>query len=75
MDRRSLSKTNTELLVVITPRFVRAQAPGVNLPLPQYPKTFLDGSSPNADQPKFVGPRGRMDAEEPKKPQAPAKKQ
>jgi len=72
---RSLSKTNTELLVVITPRFVRAQGPGVNFPLPQYPKTFLDGSNPNADQPKFVGPRGRMDAEEAKKPQAPAKKQ
>jgi len=73
---RSLSKTNTELLVVITPRFVRAQAPGVNLPLPQYPKTFLDGSNPNADQPKFVGPRGRMDADETKKPEgAPKKKQ
>ncbi len=73
---RSLSKTNTELLVVITPRFVRAQAPGVNIPLPQYPKTFLDGSNPNVDQPKFVGPRGRMDAEEAKKTEgAPKKKQ
>jgi pilus assembly protein CpaC len=72
---RSLSKTNTELLVVITPRFVRPQAPGVTLPLPQFPKNFLDGSNPGGEQPKFVGPRGHMDPEPAKKPQAPVKKQ
>jgi pilus assembly protein CpaC len=72
---RSRSKTNTELLVVITPRYVRPQPAGTSLPLPNFPSNFLDGSNPGAGQPKFVGPRGHLDAEETKKPEAPPKKQ
>lgn len=72
---RNRSKTNTELLVVVTPRYVRPQPAGTNLPLPNFPENFLDGSNPNTGQPKFVGPRGHMDAEDVKKPEDAKKKQ
>ncbi len=58
---RSTNKTNTELLVVITPRFVKPFAAGETVPLPAFPKEFLDGArpgQPGTGAPKFVGPRG-----------------
>ena len=57
---RQTTKTNTELLVVITPRFVKPYAPGETVPLPQFPADFIDGKAPSQvpGQPKFVGPRG-----------------
>ncbi|HLA41015.1 MAG TPA: pilus assembly protein N-terminal domain-containing protein, partial [Candidatus Glassbacteria bacterium] len=57
---RQISKANTELLVVITPRFVKPFAAGETPPLPQFPKEFLDGTRPEAAKPPtFVGPRGQ----------------
>ncbi len=55
---RSLNKTNTELLVVVTPRFVRPYAAGTEAPLPEFPRSFLEPAKPGEKQPKFVGPRG-----------------
>jgi pilus assembly protein CpaC len=36
------NKTNTELLVMITPKLVQPQAPGQAAPLPEFPKPFLE---------------------------------
>ncbi len=57
---RQTNKTNSELLVVITPHFVKPFAAGETVPMPGFPMTFLDGSIPdrNPAPPKFVGPRG-----------------
>lgn len=41
---RSISKTNTELLVVVTPEVVRPVPAGVELAGPQMPKPFLKGA-------------------------------
>ena len=56
---RSTDKTNTELLVLITPSFVKPFAAGSVVPMPQFPEGFL-GSEPAQlpDAPSFVGPRG-----------------
>lgn len=58
---RNMNKTNTELLVVITPRFVKPFAAGTPPGL-GFPKTFLDGTKPGepakTPAPKFSGPRG-----------------
>ena len=64
---RSTKKTNSELLVLITPRFVKPLTPGEKAKLPDFPLTFL----PTADEknrvkdPKtsaeFVGPRGEQE--------------
>lgn len=58
---RQTEKTNSELLVVITPHFVKPFAAGETVPLPKFPKPFLDGPSPKdaPEPPKFVGPRGQ----------------
>jgi pilus assembly protein CpaC len=54
---RSTDKTNTELLVVITPNFVRPFASGTSPALPTFPEGFL-GDQPSSGDPSFLGPRG-----------------
>jgi pilus assembly protein CpaC len=59
---RSTEKTNTELLVLVTPAFVKPFGPGQAPGLPTMPEEFL-GTPPLPDQttatpPSFVGPRG-----------------
>jgi pilus assembly protein CpaC len=61
---RSLEKVNTELLVVVTPRFVHPMAPGDKTPTPRYPTDFMDKFNPSKEPKKsgqFVGPRGHED--------------
>jgi pilus assembly protein CpaC len=57
---RSTQKANSELLVLITPTFVKPFAAGQAPQLPQFPENFL--GTPPPDQsgtpPTFVGPRG-----------------
>src|SRR5438552_13450269 len=56
---RSTEKTNTELLVLITPTFVKPFAAGETPPLPQFPEGFLgDQPGQSPAPPAFVGPRG-----------------
>ena len=56
---RSNQKANTELLVLITPNFVKPFAPGEPPPLPQFPESLLgDRPVENGPTPSFVGPRG-----------------
>lgn len=71
---RTTNKTNTELLVVITPRFVKPLSPEEKAKLPEFAEPFLltleqqkalknkklpkNGDVP---QPEFVGPRGHQD--------------
>ena len=56
---RGTDKTNTELLVLITPNFVKPFGPGTTPPLPQFPEDFLgDQPSESSTTPSFVGPRG-----------------
>jgi pilus assembly protein CpaC len=56
---RDTQKANTELLVLITPNFVKPFAAGQTPPQIQFPEPFL-GSDPAApaNSPTFVGPRG-----------------
>jgi pilus assembly protein CpaC len=57
---RDTQKANTELLVVITPSFVKPFAAGQTPPQIQFPEPFL-GSEPTpapGTSPTFVGPRG-----------------
>lgn len=67
---RSNRKSTDELLVVITPRFVRPLTPGERAALPEFPETFLpsvseqqktDKSSKKGAsnrKPEYAGPRG-----------------
>jgi len=56
---RSNQKANTELLVLITPSFVKPFAPGETPPLPQFPEGVLGDRPPESGStPTFVGPRG-----------------
>ncbi|MBV8903185.1 MAG: pilus assembly protein N-terminal domain-containing protein [Acidobacteriia bacterium] len=69
---RSSQKTADELLVVVTPRFVRPLAPGVQPPLPDIVTPYLPtvaeqkaaekkkkkNNDPGNGQPGFVGPSG-----------------
>ena len=56
---RSNQKANTELLVLITPSFVKPFAPGETPPLPQFPEGVLgDRPAESGSAPQFVGPRG-----------------
>jgi pilus assembly protein CpaC len=73
---RSTQKSTSELLVVISPHFVRPLNPGEQPKLPEMPSTFLptvvdekakhgkknDQAAPPAGggQPEFVGPRGQQ---------------
>ncbi len=55
---RSTQKSNSELLVLITPSFVKPFGAGETPPGLQFPEGFL-GTEPNSNpQPTFVGPRG-----------------
>jgi pilus assembly protein CpaC len=56
---RDTQKSNTDLLVIITPNFVKPFAPGDSPPLPPFPENFLGGDQPTL-KPTFVGPRGRQ---------------
>jgi len=69
---RSTQKSDDELLVLITPHFVRPLSPNEKAKLPDMPETFLPtvrqekgkkgaktgGTSDASTQPEFVGPRG-----------------
>jgi pilus assembly protein CpaC len=64
---RSTRKSTDELLVVITPRFVRPLSPDEQIQLPEMPEVFLPPVAgkgrPGAQvkdpkKPEFVGPRG-----------------
>src|SRR5437867_3496193 len=56
---RSNQKANTELLVLITPSFVKPFAPGETPSLPQFPEGVLgDRPLESGSTPQFVGPRG-----------------
>ncbi len=72
---RSLEKTNTELLMVVTPRFVHPMMPDGKTPVPKYPVDFMDKFNPSKEPGKkgqFVGPRGHEDPP-PDKPKDPVK--
>jgi pilus assembly protein CpaC len=72
---RSTKKTQDELLVVVTPRFVRPLSPDEKAQLPEMPEAFLPttleektakqkrGKSalPKDQKPEFVGPRGHQE--------------
>ena len=60
---RSQNKVNTELLVVVTPRFVKPFAPGQQASMPEFPVPFLNSTPDNsggapAGEPVFTGPIG-----------------
>jgi pilus assembly protein CpaC len=73
---RSTQKSNDELLVVITPHFVRPLSPEERAKLPDMPSAFLPAAADRkakpskskgppppaapANQPEFVGPRGQQ---------------
>jgi pilus assembly protein CpaC len=71
---RSTQKSTDELLVVISPHFVRPLEPGTKAQLPEMPASFLPASPEPvkgkgkakvpakvpANQPEFVGPRGQQ---------------
>ncbi len=69
---RSTKKSTDELLVVITPRFVRPLAPTDNAKLPDTVETFLPTvkeeqaakdakKKKKSKEPQFVGPRGHQE--------------
>jgi pilus assembly protein CpaC len=64
---RSLKKSNTELLVVITPHFVKPLSAGEKAKLPDFPINFLPSVADekaikdSKKTPDFVGPRGHQD--------------
>jgi pilus assembly protein CpaC len=66
---RSTQKSTDELLVVVTPHFVKPIAPGEKIAIPEMPATFLPAApepkskSPkkgSEKEPQFVGPRGQQ---------------
>jgi pilus assembly protein CpaC len=65
----STKKTNTELLVLITPRFVKPLSPEEKAKLPDFPVPFLPtvaegkskGKNKSKDAAEFVGPRGEQE--------------
>jgi len=71
---RSTRKSTDELLVVVTPRFVRPLTPDEKAKLPDFPETFLPtvpeeqknqkakkGKKEASGKPEFVGPRGHQE--------------
>ncbi|MCC6588848.1 MAG: pilus assembly protein N-terminal domain-containing protein [Bryobacterales bacterium] len=67
---RSTRKANDELLVVITPRFVKPVPAGETIKLPEPVETFLPGTADekakkdkkkSGKKPEFVGPRGHAE--------------
>jgi pilus assembly protein CpaC len=60
---RSTQKSNSELLVLITPNFVKPFSRGETPPQIQFPEGFLGASpdqSSSTPSPTFVGPRGQV---------------
>ncbi len=68
---RSTQKSTDELLVVVTPHFVKPLSPEERAKLPDMPATFLPAAPPpkgkggkttstNVKDPEFVGPRGQQ---------------
>ena len=60
---RATQKANTELLVLITPNFVRPFTANETPALPQFPEPFLGdqpSQTPAAAPPAFLGPRGNQ---------------
>jgi pilus assembly protein CpaC len=55
---RSTQKSNSELLVLITPSFVKPFGAGETPPGLQFPEGFLTPDQNSSGQPTFVGPRG-----------------
>ncbi|MBV9083183.1 MAG: pilus assembly protein N-terminal domain-containing protein [Acidobacteriaceae bacterium] len=55
-ESRNLTKTNTELLVLVTPELVRPIPAGVKPPEIKMPQEFLKGSSSTAPQTPVNGP-------------------
>lgn len=60
---RSTTKTETELLVVVTPRFVKPLSADEKANLPEFPITFLPKAVDKSKKKKaaFVGPRGQQE--------------
>jgi pilus assembly protein CpaC len=72
---RSTKKSSDELLVVITPHFVKPLTPEERAKLPDFEQTFLptladerakkakkgEASTPDPKKPEFVGPRGHQE--------------
>jgi pilus assembly protein CpaC len=56
---RSTQRSNSELLVVITPTFVKPFAAGQTPGMPQFPLGFMESEKTPAP-PAFVGPRGNV---------------
>ena len=66
---RSTQKSNDELLVVVTPHYVKPVSPEDKIDMPAMPATFLPAvtppkgkktKAPAAKEPEFVGPRGQQ---------------
>jgi len=58
---RNTQKTNSELLVLITPSFVKPFAPGETPQLPPFPERFMEiPPVQGGANPTFVGPRGQV---------------
>jgi len=60
---RSTTKSETELLVVVTPRFVKPLTAEEKAALPEFPITFLPKAVDKSKKKKasFVGPRGQQE--------------
>ena len=68
---RSTKKTNTELLVLITPHFVKPLTPDEKAKLPDFPVNFLpanaavqaqkDSKNQKGKKPQYAGPTGHQD--------------
>jgi pilus assembly protein CpaC len=59
---RSTQKSNSELLVLITPNFVKPLGAGETPQLPVFPEGFLGGPTDGSSSrgPTFLGPRGQV---------------
>ena len=69
---RSTKKSNTELLVVVTPRFVKPLSAEEKAKLPDFPVAFLpandaDKAKKGKNAAEFVGPRGHQEPKPEKK--------
>ena len=66
---RSTQKTDSELLVVVTPHFVKPLSPDEKAKMPDFPVAFMPTSSEekakNKKSADFVGPRGHQEPKQP----------
>jgi pilus assembly protein CpaC len=65
---RRKSKTNTELLVLITPELVRPIAPGGKLPSVDMPEPFLEGAPTDAPRHPSIEQTGPVPLSQPRRP-------